>query len=87
MTQRQGIIDDPSNLRDDDPNIPLRGNPNPEREPDIFSEVDESEANQRSQSITDFVDTSSLSSIISMQSDRDSRLPGTKHKSCRVETG
>lgn len=78
MNQRRGIIDDPSNLRDDDPNIPLRGNPNPEREPDIFSEVDESEANQRSQSITDFVDTSSLSSIISMQSDRDSRSPGSE---------
>lgn len=87
MTQRQGIIDDPSNLRDDDPNIPLRGNPIPDREPDIFSEEDESEANQRSQSITDFVDLSSLPSTINMQSDQDSRTSGTKHKSCRVETG
>lgn len=87
MTQQREAINDLSSLEDDDPNIPLRGNPIPDREPDIFSEVDESEANQRSQSITDFVDLSSLPSTINMQSDQDSRTSGTKHKSCRVETG
>lgn len=81
------MIEDFSNLEDDDPNIPLRGNPNPEREPAVFSEVEESEANQRSQSITDFVDPSNLPSTINMQSDHDSRTLGTKHKSCRVQTG
>lgn len=87
MTQQREVIDDLSSSEDDDPNIPLRGNPIPDREPDIFSEVDESEANQRSQSITDFVDLSSLPSTINMQSDQESRTSGTKHKSCRVEIG
>lgn len=87
MTQQREVIDDLSSSEDDDPNIPLRDNPIPDREPDTFSEVDESEANQRSQSITDFVDLSSLPSTISMQSDQDSRTSGTKRKICRVETG
>lgn len=87
MTQRREVIDDLSRSEDDDPNIPLRDNPIPDREPDTFSEVDESEANQRSQSITDFVDLSSLPSTISMQSDLDSRTSGTKHKNCRVQSG
>lgn len=78
VTQRQEMIEDFSNLEDDDPNIPLRGNPNPEREPAVFSEVEESEANQRSQSITDFVDPSSLPSTINMQSDHDSRTLGSE---------
>lgn len=76
-----------SNLGDDDPNIPLRGNPNPGREPDKISEVDETKASERSQSVTDFVDPSSLPSTISMQSDHDSRTSGTKHKSWKVQIG
>lgn len=78
VTQQREAIDDLSSSEDDDPNIPLRGNPIPDREPDIFSEVDESEANQRSQSITDFVDLSSLPSTINMQSDQDSRTSGSE---------
>eukprot|EP00105_Crassostrea_gigas_P031270 XP_011453911.1 PREDICTED: uncharacterized protein LOC105346862 [Crassostrea gigas] len=78
VTQQREAINDLSSLEDDDPNIPLRGNPIPDREPDIFSEVDESEANQRSQSITDFVDLSSLPSTINMQSDQDSRTSGSE---------
>lgn len=74
-------------MGDDDPNIPLRGNPNPERGPDIISEVDESEASQRSQSVTVFEDPSSLPSTISMQSDHDSKTSGTKHKSWKVQIG
>lgn len=78
VTQRREVIDDLSSLEDDDPNIPLRDNPIPDREPDTFSEVDESEANQRSQSITGFVDLSSLPSTINMQSDQDSRTSGSE---------